>query len=87
MDKPCPSSMTWDEANDFCKWAGGRLPTRAGSSASRYRELDDIAWYEKYIGNTIHRVGQKRANQFGLFEMLGNAWEWVNDWCEEILCE
>jgi formylglycine-generating enzyme required for sulfatase activity len=81
-------NVTWDEANDFCKWAGGRLPTeaeweyaaRAGSSASRHGDLDDIAWYEKNSGNATHRVGQKRANQFGLFDMLGNAWEWVNDW-------
>jgi formylglycine-generating enzyme required for sulfatase activity len=80
-------NLTWDEAGDFCKWAGGRLPTeaeweyaaRAGTSTSRYGELDDIAWYEKNSRNTIHRVGQKRANRFGLFDMMGNAWEWVND--------
>ena len=81
-------NVTWDEAHDFCKWAGGRLPTeaeweyaaRAGSSASRYGELDEIAWYDKNSENTVHRAGQKRANPFGLFDMLGNAWEWVNDW-------
>jgi formylglycine-generating enzyme required for sulfatase activity len=81
-------NVTWDEAHDFCKWAGGRLPTeaeweyaaRAGSSTSRYGELDEIAWYDKNSENTVHRAGQKRANPFGLFDMLGNAWEWVNDW-------
>jgi formylglycine-generating enzyme required for sulfatase activity len=81
-------NVTWGEANDFCKWAGGRLPTeaeweyaaRGGSSAFRYGDLNDIAWYEKNSGNATHRAGQKRANQFGLFDMLGNAWEWVNDW-------
>ncbi len=81
-------NVTWDEALNFCKWAGGRLPTeaeweyaaRAGSSTSRYGELDEIAWYEKNSENTVHRAGHKRANRFGLFDMLGNAWEWVNDW-------
>jgi formylglycine-generating enzyme required for sulfatase activity len=80
-------NVTWDEANDFCKWAGGRLPTeaeweyaaRAGTSTSRYGELDEIAWYDKNSGNSIHKAGQKRANKFGLFDMLGNTWEWVSD--------
>jgi formylglycine-generating enzyme required for sulfatase activity len=34
-------------------------------------------------GNSMHEVGQKRPNAFGLFDMLGNAWEWVNDWYDD----
>jgi formylglycine-generating enzyme required for sulfatase activity len=108
--------VTWDDAQAYCSWEGGRLPTeaeweyaaRAGSTAARYDDLDEIAWfadnsgrqrldstriwsedkanYGNYLnenGNGMHGVGQKRANGFGLFDMLGNVWEWVNDWYDE----
>jgi formylglycine-generating enzyme required for sulfatase activity/serine/threonine protein kinase len=84
-------NVNWDDAQAYCAWAGGRLPTdaeweyaaRAGSTQARYGHLDEIAWYISNSGDQAHVVAQKRANGFGLFDMLGNVWQWVNDWYGE----
>jgi formylglycine-generating enzyme required for sulfatase activity len=81
-------SVTWTEAQAYCGKVGMRLPTeaeweyaaRAGSTASRYGSVDAIAWYDGNSGKKTHPVGQKQANAWGLFDMLGNVFQWTSDW-------
>ena len=79
-------NLMWDEAAAFCSAAGGRLPSeeeweyaaRAGNEAARYAALDTIAWYADNSGRKGPvAVRQKQANGWGLYDMLGNVWEWT----------
>jgi formylglycine-generating enzyme required for sulfatase activity len=85
--------VTWTKAQAFCSAVGGRLPTeaeweyaaRGGTTTSLYCGEDssclgDIAWYYGNSDQHKHNVKEKLPNQFGLFDILGNVYEWTADW-------
>jgi formylglycine-generating enzyme required for sulfatase activity len=84
--------VSWDDAQRYAEWAELRLPTeaewehayRAGTRTRFYtvdkdKDLERAGWFDDNSGDKLHPIGEKEPNSFGLYDMHGNVWEWVED--------
>jgi formylglycine-generating enzyme required for sulfatase activity len=93
-DRPV-ESVSWEQCQEFLTALNSRLDglrlslpseaqweyaCRAGTETARYSEnFDTIAWVTENSRGETHPVAGKDANPWGLYDMLGNVWEWCED--------
>jgi formylglycine-generating enzyme required for sulfatase activity/predicted Ser/Thr protein kinase len=89
MDHPVVQ-VSWNDAHEYCEWAGGRLPTEAewemaAVNARGWR----YPWGNEFDASRLNAAGHSTVpvgsyptgrSPFGAYDMAGNVWEWVNDW-------
>lgn len=85
------TDITWYDAYVYSKWMGLRLPSQyewsyACSGGELYEwcceneeDLIQYGWYSENSDQNIQEVNLLKPNDFGLYDMHGNVWEWCGD--------
>ena len=95
-DKYPVDSVSWADTQAFLKRLNAmekgknyRLPTEveweyaaraATEGETQGGKIQDLSWFMSNAGYLTHAVGTKSPNPWGLYDMLGNVWEWVEDY-------
>jgi formylglycine-generating enzyme required for sulfatase activity len=88
-------SVSWNDVHEFIQKLNAktgkqyRLPIEEeweyacyGGNKTEYcgsNDIDSVAWYHDNSNSTTHPVGQKQANGYGLYDMSGNVWQWMEN--------